>query len=61
VCSAGSRYIGGISIHRYTVYYIKCFLSALDEYFPYSVRERFISDLIISYFQNNGQPLLAYI
>ena len=33
----------------------------LDEYFPYFVWERLISDLIVSYFQNEGLPLRAYI
>jgi hypothetical protein len=32
----------------------------LDEYFPYFFRERLVSDLIVSYFQNEGQTLRAY-
>jgi len=33
----------------------------LDECFPYFVRESLISDLIVSYFQNEKQPLRVYI
>jgi len=33
----------------------------LDEYFPYFVLESLISDLIVSYFENEGQPLGVYM
>jgi hypothetical protein len=52
VCTAGSRYIGGISIHKYTVYYIKRFFICDD----------YVAEVRLCHFLENSScvwPMLA--